>query len=231
MQAVRLRARSCRCGGTRRGEPHRGGGRAPHRGLSGPQRLLRSRCPVSRDADAPGTRQGQGHRHSLGLGVRHCRRTTALSGGVVLRPGLRPAPGSGRGERMHQQRENIGGYCQTGLSPKSARIRRSPRKHALAGQKKTNPEGLVFTVWWSWRDLNPRPSTFLVQIYMFSVLIWISPLASCRRTLRNRPVPYCLILSQGTRAKTSRCDYLHSREVLRPPCPAHRPAVVKLTGN
>jgi hypothetical protein len=29
------------------------------------------------------------------------------------------------------------------LSPQSARIRRSPRKHALAG-KKTNPEGLVF---------------------------------------------------------------------------------------
>ena len=28
-----------------------------------------------------------------------------------------------------------------------------------------------FYEWWSWGDLNPRPQTFLAQIYMFSGLI------------------------------------------------------------
>ncbi len=72
---------------------------------------------------------------------------------------------------MHQQRENIGCYCQTGLSPKSARIRRSPRKHAVVGKKKPTPRGWFFTVWWSWGDLNPRPQALFGQIYMFSGLI------------------------------------------------------------
>ena len=26
-------------------------------------------------------------------------------------------------------------------------------------------------VWWSWRELNPRPQAFVRQIYMFSTLI------------------------------------------------------------
>ncbi len=29
----------------------------------------------------------------------------------------------------------------------------------------------LFTVWWSWGDLNPRPQAFFGQIYMFSGLI------------------------------------------------------------
>ena len=33
------------------------------------------------------------------------------------------------------------------------------------------PEGLFHAVWWSWRDLNPRPQAIFEQIYMFSGLI------------------------------------------------------------
>jgi hypothetical protein len=58
-------------------------------------------------------------------------------------------------------------------------------------------------VWWSWRELNPRPQAFAEQFYMFSGLIWISPAKSRSRTLPGQPVPYFLVLTQGTRIKTS----------------------------
>jgi len=39
-------------------------------------------------------------------------------------------------------------------------------------QKKSQPDkGWDFTLWWSWRELNPRPQAFTGQIYMFSDLI------------------------------------------------------------
>ena len=46
-------------------------------------------------------------------------------------------------------------------------------------KKKDQPENrLVFCIWWSWRELNPRPQAFFAQFYMFSRLLWISlPLA------------------------------------------------------
>ena len=38
--------------------------------------------------------------------------------------------------------------------------------------KKSQPDkGWDFTLWWSWRELNPRPQAFIGQIYMFSGLI------------------------------------------------------------
>ena len=40
------------------------------------------------------------------------------------------------------------------------------------GQKKSQPDkGWDFTLWWSWRELNPRPQAFIGQTYMFSGLI------------------------------------------------------------
>ena len=42
--------------------------------------------------------------------------------------------------------------------------------------KKSQPANqLASLIWWSWGDLNPRPSAFIEQIYMFSGLIWVSP--------------------------------------------------------
>jgi len=47
-----------------------------------------------------------------------------------------------------------------------------PRQHRGSGQKKSQPDkGWDFTLWWSWRELNPRPQAFTGQIYMFSGLI------------------------------------------------------------
>jgi hypothetical protein len=40
-----------------------------------------------------------------------------------------------------------------------------------AAQKKANWKSSWLCIWWSWGDLNPRPQTFLAQIYMFSGLI------------------------------------------------------------
>jgi len=54
--------------------------------------------------------------------------------------------------------------------------------------------------------LNPRPQTFLAQIYMFSGLIWVSPPGSRSRTLHRTPAPYCLAPCQGTRRRASRCE-------------------------
>lgn len=39
------------------------------------------------------------------------------------------------------------------------------------GKKIPTDKGWDFSDWWSWRDLNPRPQIFLVQIYMLSGLI------------------------------------------------------------
>jgi len=84
--------------------------------------------------------------------------------------------------------------------------------------------------WWSWRELNPRPQAFVRQIYMLSVLFWISPGLPRRRTLQTRPVPYFLVPHQGTRRRTSWCKFPCSLEVFLPPCPAHQRAVARLTG-
>jgi len=83
--------------------------------------------------------------------------------------GLRPAPGSGSGERIHKQREDIGYYCQTGLSPQSARILRSPRKHAVAGKKKPTPRGWLLTVWWWCADAG---SNSLIQHLSHAAGVW-----------------------------------------------------------
>lgn len=41
------------------------------------------------------------------------------------------------------------------------------------GTRKKVPtdKGWDFKLWWSWRELNPRPQAFIGQIYMFSGLI------------------------------------------------------------
>jgi len=56
------------------------------------------------------------------------------------------------------------------LSPQSAMTRRNPHKQAIA-DKKTNWEPVGFLIWWSWRELNPRPQAIFVQFYMCSRLI------------------------------------------------------------
>jgi len=54
--------------------------------------------------------------------------------------------------------------------------------------------------------LNPRPQTFLAQIYMFSGLIWVSPPVSRSRTLHRTPASLDLAPGQDARPEASRCE-------------------------
>lgn len=38
-------------------------------------------------------------------------------------------------------------------------------------RKNPSSDELGFWIWWSWRDLNPRPQAIFEQIYMFSGLV------------------------------------------------------------
>lgn len=108
----------------------------------------------------------------------------------------------------------------------------NPRQHWRSGQKKSQPDkGWDFTLWWSWRDLNPRPQAFFEQFYMCSRLVWVSPFASHSGTLRKAPATYCLDPCQVARQRPSRMKLPHSLDGLRHPCPAYRLAVVRLTCN
>ena len=46
-----------------------------------------------------------------------------------------------------------------------------PTETGPCGKEKGDRENLSPRVWWSWRDLNPRPQAFFVQFYMCSRLI------------------------------------------------------------
>ena len=119
------------------------------------------------------------------------------------------------------------------LTAQSAGFRRNPNNtqgSARSGKKKPQPRWLGSAVWWSWGESNPRPQIFLVRFYMLSDLLWISPPTPRSRTLSRQPVPLNLARTQGTRVRTSRCECPRSRDGLSRPCPAHRPAVARLTG-
>jgi hypothetical protein len=61
-------------------------------------------------------------------------------------------------------------------------------------------------VWWSWRDLNPRPSAFFVQFYMCSRLIWVSSITSRSDTLCTQPASLVLTQHQGARCHASQYE-------------------------
>ena len=86
-------------------------------------------------------------------------------------------------------------------------------------------------VWWSWRELNPRPQAFVRQIYMFSGLIWISLPMSRSRTLHGPPAPYFLASTQGTRMEASPCNYPCSREAQIAQNPLAQPIGQLLQGS
>jgi len=49
--------------------------------------------------------------------------------------------------------------------------RKCPSPLRIFQKKSPTENSWAFYVWWSWRDLNPRPQAFFEQIYMFSGLI------------------------------------------------------------
>ena len=108
-----------------------------------------------------------------------------------------------------------------------------PRSDAQNRKKGKTPnrDRLGVFIWWSWRELNPRPQAFVRQIYMFSGLIWISLPMSRSRTLHGPPAPYFLASTQGTRMEASPCNYPCSREALIAQNPLAQPIGQLLQGS
>ena len=77
-------------------------------------------------------------------------------------------------EGNREQREKNGGMrAWNGDFPWAMLKRTRPETAPTQGEraKKSQPDkGWDFTLWWSWRELNPRPQAFFGQIYMFSDL-------------------------------------------------------------
>ena len=110
-------------------------------------------------------------------------------------------------ERNGQKREN---QAQNRPGSAEGEVRKFPHEPSRTRgntrdrpRKNPNSDELGFCIWWSWRDLNPRPQALFGQIYMFSGLFWISPRGSRSRTLPEKPVPLNLASTQGTRVKAS----------------------------
>ena len=78
-------------------------------------------------------------------------------------------------EANGEQREKNGGkFAETDDFGRAVLKRKPPETAPTLGEraKKSQPDkGWDFTLWWSWRELNPRPQAFFGQIYMFSGLI------------------------------------------------------------
>ena len=74
-----------------------------------------------------------------------------------------------------EQREKNGGkFAETDDFGRAVLKRKPPETAPTLGKrakKIPTDKGWDFTLWWSWRELNPRPQAFVGQIYMFSVLI------------------------------------------------------------
>ena len=76
---------------------------------------------------------------------------------------------------MARREWNVARNGQFGRLAKSAGFRRNPQEHVgtgAIGQKKSQPMRVgILSIWWSWRELNPRPQAFFVRFYMRSQLI------------------------------------------------------------
>ena len=110
-------------------------------------------------------------------------------------------------EANGEQREKNGGkFAETDDFGRAVLKRKPPETAPTLGEraKKSQPDkGWDFTLWWSWRELNPRPQAFFGQIYMFSALFSFLHLTSRRHTLRKMPAPLNLVPRQGARHATS----------------------------
>ena len=121
----------------------------------------------------------------------------------------------------------------TPQSPKAA-LRKSMvfsnsqrRTLASSNRMRVGIEGL----WWSWRDLNPRPQALFGQFYMCSRLFCVLVRGVAQRhatpptsTLESRITPRYPMSCQPIWIPSQpgqSCDH---------PCPAYRPTVARLTG-
>jgi hypothetical protein len=75
------------------------------------------------------------------------------------------------GEWRVKRGENTGFYGRTLPSVSTSKNEKPRRDWASAGLIESERVFLTNCIWWSWRDLNPRPQAFFVQFYMCSRLI------------------------------------------------------------
>ena len=74
-------------------------------------------------------------------------------------------------ETTGRERAKEADFWSPGKTTKSTRTLGNPNEHVGIGKKNPTGDPVGFLIWWSWRDLNPRPQAFFGQIYMFSGLI------------------------------------------------------------
>jgi len=93
--------------------------------------------------------------------------------------------------------------------------------------------GFLGGMWWSWRELNPRPQAIFVQFYMCSRLIWVSSNQSRSDTLLIQPASYFLAPHQDARCDASPYVFPCSLEALgfNAYCPLAQPIGQLLQGS
>ncbi len=69
-------------------------------------------------------------------------------------------------------------------------------------------------IWWSWRELNPRPQAFFEQFYMCSRLFRFSFTVLRSDTPHHKPASLNLVEYQETRHSTSLCEFPCSQDNL-----------------
>jgi len=74
-------------------------------------------------------------------------------------------------ETIGHERAKVTDFWAPGRTTKSARTLKKPNEYAGLGKKNPTADAVGYFIWWSWRDLNPRPQTFFEQFYMCSRLI------------------------------------------------------------
>jgi hypothetical protein len=60
-------------------------------------------------------------------------------------------------ETIGPERAKVTNFWASGKTTKSARTLRNSNEHAGLGEKNPTVLRVGFDIWWSWRDLNPRP--------------------------------------------------------------------------
>jgi hypothetical protein len=76
-------------------------------------------------------------------------------------------------EQAKKQTDGPQTRANTRLRALNAQEDKAGNRANIGGTGKKNPtdKGWDFKLWWTWRDLNPRPQTFFEQFYMCSRLI------------------------------------------------------------
>jgi len=85
--------------------------------------------------------------------------------------GLRPIVPAAKQRKETGLSQKSGVLAPSGTLVPAASWPATPRGLGISGKRKGPETFRAFYVWWSWRDLNPRPQTFFEQFYMCSRLI------------------------------------------------------------